>query len=92
MLFNQTQPVEPLDTLELSRTRYETLTQLNSVFSNIVNNINTLEKRFIALPPIMQQDREISIINKIMIADEISDRAAMVPDYYLDELKTLLKA
>lgn len=92
MLFTQTHPVEPLDMMELSQTKYETLTQLNTVFSSIVKNINTLEKRFIALPPIMQQDREISLLNKQLIADEVSNRADMVPDHYLHELKTILSA
>ena len=92
MLLNQTQPIEPLDMLELSQTKYETLTQLNSVFSSIVKNINTLENRFIALPFIMQQDREISLVNKQLIADEVSNRADQLPDHYLNELKTLLKA
>lgn len=91
MLFNQTQPIEPIDMIQLQRTRYEQLSELNSVFNSIIKNIDVIEQRYKALPLSMQQDREISYLNKQLIADEISSRADMVPDYYLNELKNLLK-
>lgn len=90
MLFNQTQPIEPLDMIQLQRTRYEQLSELNSVFGSIIKNIDVIEKRFISVPQFMQQDREISRLNKQLIQDEISNRADMVPDYYLHELKKIL--
>lgn len=92
MLYNQTQPIEPLDMIQLQRTRYEQLTELNSVFSSIIKNIDVIEKRFKSVPMLMQHDREISRLNKQLIQDEITNRADMIPDYYLHELKTILKA
>ena len=92
MLLNQTQPIEPLDMIQLSRTKYEQLTELNSLFSSIIKNIDVIETRYKSVPVAIQLDREISRLNKQLIADEITNRAEMVPDYYLNELKTLLKA
>lgn len=91
MLFNETQPIEPLDMIQLQRTKYEQLTELNSVFTNIIKNIDTIEKRFKSVPSAMQQDREISRFNKTLIADEFTYRAEIVPDYYIEELKQILK-
>ncbi|MBP6989112.1 MAG: hypothetical protein KBB58_12620 [Ferruginibacter sp.] len=92
MLLNQTQPIEPLDMIQLSRTKYEQLTELNSLFSSIIKNIDVIETRYKSVPVAIQLDREISRLNKQLIADEITNRAEMVPDYYLNELKTLLNA
>ena len=92
MFLNQTQPIEPLDMIQLSRTKYEQLTELNSLFSSIIKNIDVIETRYKSVPVAIQLDREISRLNKQLIADEITNRAEMVPDYYLNELKTLLKA
>ena len=92
MFLNQTQPIEPLDMIQLSRTKYEQLTELNSLFSSIIKNIDVIETRYKSVPVAIQLDREISRLNKQLIADEITNRAEMVPDYYLNELKTLLNA
>jgi hypothetical protein len=92
MLLNQTLPIEPLDMIQLSRTKYEQLAELNSLFSNIIKNIDVIETRYKSVPVAIQLDREISRLNKQLIADEVSNRAEMLPDYYLNELKQLLKA
>ena len=87
----QTTPIEPLDMIELSKTRYQTLGELNSLFNSIIKGIDTLEKQVKHISLTIQTDREICRLNKQLIADEITYRADMLPDHYLNELKQLLQ-
>lgn len=81
---------ELYDQAFLQTARYETLSSLLSISNSILKNINHLEKRWKGLTPNQQMDREVCRMNKLQLQDEIDNRANLVPDHYLDELKELL--